>query len=257
MKKTWISSAHRGFVKEGMHENTLSAFYLAAQKGADMIETDARMTADGLLVANHMDDGEAYDQNGKLVTYYVSKTDSETLMKLVLAPNDPYGAQHIPTLEQVLHLAYFTGMRVNIDLKEGSKHVEEIAKLVCKCGMRGRVVYATNGACNESIPLILKIDPDAKFIDTLYFFTAENLARIPDFAAKCYAFTQDFSDENIAKIRESGCMLATIGLNEHNLMDAFRHHPDMAEYPHTSDFEWLDNRVREQTALIACKPTIF
>lgn len=43
-KKTWITSAHQGFVNESLHSNTLAAYELAAKKGADMIETDARMT---------------------------------------------------------------------------------------------------------------------------------------------------------------------------------------------------------------------
>ena len=34
-----------------MASNTLAAFALAARKGADMIETDARMTRDGVLIA--------------------------------------------------------------------------------------------------------------------------------------------------------------------------------------------------------------
>lgn len=243
MRKTWISSAHRGFVLEGMHENTLSAFYLAAQKGADMIETDARTTKDGILVANHMPDGEGFDAQGNAVTYVVSDTRFDELSRILLAPNDPYGVQYVPTLEQVLLLAYATGMRVNIDLKEGAPYAQEVARLVCKCGMRGRVVYATNGAGGESIPKILRIDPEAKFIDTPDRFTAEKLSHIPDYPARCFAYTADFSDENIAKIRESGCMLAAISLNDDNLLDAFRHHPDMAEYPHTSDFEALDRNA--------------
>ena len=36
-------------------------------------------------------------------------------------------------------------------------------------------------------------------------------------------------------------MLAAISLNEENAKEAFRHHPDMAEYPHTSDFEKIEN----------------
>lgn len=39
LRKTWISSAHQGFVEENIHSNTLAAYMLAARKGADMIET--------------------------------------------------------------------------------------------------------------------------------------------------------------------------------------------------------------------------
>ena len=64
-----------------------------------------------------------------------------------------------------------------------------------------------------------------------------------DYPAKCFVYTGDFSDENIAEIRESGCMLAAISLNAQNAPAAFRHHPDMAEYPHTSDFEAIDKDI--------------
>ena len=52
-KKMWITSAHRGLVDGVLHENTLGAFYNAYLNGADIIETDARLTADGILIANH------------------------------------------------------------------------------------------------------------------------------------------------------------------------------------------------------------
>ena len=246
MMKTWISSAHRGFVKEGMHANTLSAIFLAAQKGADMIETDVRTTSDGVFIANHDPDVVGFDKDRNEVRYDVNSTSAEVITSVILAPDDPYGVQYVPTLSQILDLAYFTGIRVNIDLKEGIAHAEEIAQMVCEHGMRGRVVYATNGAGADCINKILKIDPEANFIDRPCNYTAEKLATVADYRGKCFAYTSDFSDENIKKIRESGCKLATISLNEENAVAAFRHHPDMAEYPHTSDFEKIDKMILER-----------
>ena len=62
-KKTWITSAHQGFVEENLHSNTLAAYAFAAKKGADMIKTDARMTKDGVLIVNH-------DESGKMLCIY-------------------------------------------------------------------------------------------------------------------------------------------------------------------------------------------
>ena len=45
-------------------------------------------------------------------------------------------------------------------------------------------------------------------------------------------------------------MLAAISLNAENAADAFRHHPDMAEYPHTSDFETIDKDILSGWATI-------
>ena len=242
-QKTWISSAHQGFVREGMHSNTLPAYALAAEKGADMIETDARMTRDGVLIVHHDPDVKGFDAAGNPVTCLISETDFADLEKIRLIRGNSGEGARIPTLEETLRLAYFTGMCVNIDLKEGLAHAEEIARLAVNSGMRGRTVYATNGAGAEAILRILKIDPQARFIDTRKNYTRAALESVAEYRARCYVYTADFSAENIAEIRESGCMLAAISLNAENAPAAFRHHPDMAEYPHTSDFEQIDRAI--------------
>lgn len=243
MKKTWISSAHTGYVLENMHQNTLSAFALAAKMGAELIETDVRTTKDGVLVANHNPEVKGYDKDGNEVEYIISETDSAVITKVILAPNDPCGVQYVPTLAQVLHLAYMTGMKVNIDLKEGLLHAEDVARLAVSMGMRGRVIYAPNGAGAEAIRRILKIDPQAQFIDTPEHFSRENLKDVPDYPAKCYAYTWVFTPEAIARIRESGCMLACISIEEGNAIEAIKWHPDMMEYPHTSNFAKIDEMI--------------
>lgn len=240
--KTWISSAHQGYVKPGMHSNTLDAFYLAAKKGADMIETDARMTKDGVLIANHDPEVKGYDADGRPVKLVISETDYAEIAKIRLTEEETY-ENRVPTLEKVIELAYYTGMCINIDLKEGILHAKEIAQMVVAGGMRGRTVYATNGAGADAIRLILEIDPEARFIDTPENYTKEALSSIEDYPARCFAYTGNFSDENIARIRKSGCMLAAISLHEKNAAVAFRYHPDMAEYPHTSDFEKIDDEI--------------
>ena len=74
-KKTWITSAHQGFVDENLHSNTLAAYELAAKKGADMIETDARMTKDGVLIVNHDEAVKGYDESGNEVKLVILETD--------------------------------------------------------------------------------------------------------------------------------------------------------------------------------------
>ena len=242
LPKTWISSAHQGFVTDGIHSNTLAAYLLAAKKGADMIETDERTTKDGVIIANHDPSVKGFDENGEPVEYIISETNYSDIARLRLIRNGGPESR-VATLREVLHLTYFTGMCINIDLKEGLAHAADVAHMVVGCGMRGRAVYATNGSGAAAIDLILGIDPEARFIDTKANFTGEKLSGIRDYQSKCFVFTGDFSDKNIAEIRESGCMLATISLNAKNAADAFRHHPDMAEYPHTSDFEAIDRDI--------------
>ena len=100
-KKTWITSAHQGFVKGEMHSNTLAAYALAAQKGADMIETDARMTSDGVIIVNHDPIVCGFDENNEIKEYVISETDYGTIAKLHLVKNGTE-KDKVPTLEQTL-----------------------------------------------------------------------------------------------------------------------------------------------------------
>ena len=129
-KKHWITSAHRGFVDGTLKENSLAAYYNAFLNGAEMIETDARLTRDGVLIVNHDDTVKGFNENGEPVTYVVAETDADTICSVILSKDEKWGVQRIPTLEQVLHLAYNTGLLVNIDLKNGLKIAEIIANTV-------------------------------------------------------------------------------------------------------------------------------
>ena len=238
-KKSWISSAHRGFVEGPLKENSLAAYYNAYLNGADMIETDARLTSDGVLIVNHDDTVRGFNDKGDRVTYVVAEATAETICSVILSSDKKWGVQKIPTLEQVLHLAYNTGMLVNIDLKNGLQIAEAVAKLVLKCGMIGKVVYALNGSGMDGINAILAIDPDARFIDRGVSFATT----VKDFAERgkrCFCYTSDTSEENINAIRGYGCLLALISLDENSFKASIECHPDMCEFLHTSDFKSIE-----------------
>lgn len=84
----------------------------------------------------------------------ISETDYSDIKNIRLL-KERVEENRIPTLEETLHLAYFSGMCINIDLKEGIKTDANVARLIAKTDMRGRTVYATNGAGAEAINLIL------------------------------------------------------------------------------------------------------
>lgn len=240
-RKNWITSAHRGFVDETLKENSLAAYYNAYLNGAEMIETDARLTSDGVLIVNHDDTVKGFNDEGEAVTYVVAETDAKTICSVILSSDEKWGIQRIPTLEQVLDLAYNTGLLVNIDLKNGYKIAEPVAKTVLKCGMIGKVVYALNGSGMDGINAILSIDPDARFIDRGSFF-ASVVKDFPERGKRCFCYTSDTSKENIETIRGYGCLLALISLNENNFKASIECHPDMCEYLHTSDFKSIEEQ---------------
>ena len=238
--KCWITSAHRGFVEGALKENSLAAYYNAYLRGADMIETDARLTSDGVLIINHDDAVRGFNEKGEAVTYVVAETPSETVCSVILSSDEKWGVQRIPTLAQVLHLAYHTGLFVNVDLKNGLQIAKPVAQTVLEHGMIGRVVYALNGSGMDGINAILEIDPDARFIDRGVAF-ANTVKDFSERGKRCFCYTSDAGDENVKAIRDRGCLLALISLHENNFEAAMRQHPDMCEFLHTSDFKAIEN----------------
>lgn len=239
-KKCWLTSAHRGFVDSALKENCLAAYYNAYLNGADMIETDARLSSDGVLIVNHDPTVTGINSNGETVTYTVADTPSNEICALILSSDDKWGVQRVPTLEQVLNLAYHTGMIVNIDIKNGIIAAEAVARLVLKYGMQGKVIYALNGAGMAGINAILAIDPDARFIGASPSFVYQ-VAGFSERGKRCFAYTSNISADAVNAIREGGCMVALISLNASNFETAIAYHPDMCEYLHTSDFKAIED----------------
>ena len=240
IKKNWITSAHRGLVEGTLSENSLAAYYNAYLNGADMIETDARFSSDGVLIVNHDPIVKGFNENGEEVSYVVAETPAEAICSLILSKDDAWGVQRVPTLEQVLNLVYNTGMHINIDLKNKNECAAPVAKMVLKCGMAGKTVYALNGSGMEGIETIMAIDPDARFIDSGVRF-AQTVRNFAQRGKRCFCYTSDSSDENVKAIRDYGCLLALISLNENNFEAAVRQHPDMCEFLHTSDFRAIED----------------
>lgn len=246
--KSWITSAHRGFVDNTLKENSLAAYYNAYLNGADMIETDARLTSDGVLIVNHDDIARGFNDKGEAVSYVVAETPAKTVCSVILSNDEKWGVQRIPTLEQVLNLAYNTGMLVNIDLKNGYQIAELVAKTVLKCGLIGKVVYALNRSGIPAMNAILAIDPDARFIDRGVDF-AQAVKDFSERGKRCFCYTSDTSAENINKIRENGCLLALISLDANTFDKAIACHPDMCEFLHTSDFKTIEEQYLSKIKL--------
>jgi len=135
-------AAHRGDNYNGF-ENTMEAFETSRLQGADMVETDVRMTKDGFLVLMH--DEKVIRTTGS--AGQIRDMTLEEVQKLN-AGNDvhPLG---VPTLEEMLVWAQPHDLLLNIELKEyyvpGNEDrcricVDKVVELVRKYGMEKRVV---------------------------------------------------------------------------------------------------------------------
>lgn len=100
MTQIW---AHRG-ASAAAPENTLAAFELAARQGAQGVELDVQRSADGTVVVIH---DETVDRT------------TQGSGRVVDLPGSALQAWGVPTLAEVLDLLAPTGLRVNVELKNG------------------------------------------------------------------------------------------------------------------------------------------
>jgi len=166
-----LAFAHRGGAAR-QPENTLPAFDHAARLGYAYLETDARSTADGKLIAFH-DAGlsRATDRAGQ-----VRKLPWREVSAALVG-----GAEPIPLLEDVL--GTFPGLRFNIDLKDAGT-VAPLAGVLKRTGAWDRVCITSFSAARllaaqRSLdrPVCLSITP-AAFVALRYLGqSASALAR--------------------------------------------------------------------------------
>lgn len=121
-------AAHRG---DSAHypENTMTAFRAAIAAGADMIETDVRMTKDGVLVLIH---DKAVDRTTNGTGYVKDMTFAQLQEFNAGTQAEP---QQIPTLCQLLELLQGTGVTLNLEVKEYHEEGNEARSRECvdKC----------------------------------------------------------------------------------------------------------------------------
>jgi glycerophosphoryl diester phosphodiesterase len=133
--------AHRGFTiaadGSSIDENTLEAFQLAVDAGADYIETDLQCTKDGVAIIFHDDYlsrscPEARLSNGRSPRVF------DLTLKELQAIQLVHGAR-IPTLEQVLQ--EFPKTRFNLDFKT-TKVVEPGVQVLIASNALNRVLVS-------------------------------------------------------------------------------------------------------------------
>lgn len=142
-------------------ENTLPAFRMAADMGADGVELDVQETKDGVLVVCH-DETVDRTSNG---AGWVKDFTFEEIRKLDFSGgNAAYEGLKIPSMEEVLDLLAPTGLTINIELKTGivfyDRIEEKILQLVRNKNWEDRVIYSSFN--HYSVRRIKELDPAAE-----------------------------------------------------------------------------------------------
>ena len=152
--------AHRG-ASGHAPENTLPAFQLAADMGADGVELDVQLTKDGVLVVCH---DEKVDRTANAKGWIKDYT-LEELRKMDFSyGNLAYEGVQIPTMEEVFDLLEPTGLTINIEMKTGivmyPQLEEKIVELTNRKGWNDRVIYSSFN--HYSVKKIKELNPEAK-----------------------------------------------------------------------------------------------
>ena len=123
--------AHRGASAEAP-ENTLPAFVLAWKQGADAIEGDFRLTADGRIVCFH-------DADTNKITGLKRVVATRTLAELQeldvgVKKAEAFRGTRIPTLEGVLATVP-AGKKIYIEIKTGPEIIPALIKILDASGL--------------------------------------------------------------------------------------------------------------------------
>ncbi len=109
MSRRALVIAHRGASGQ-RSENTLPAFALAVEQGADMIETDLHRTRDGAVVVTHDEDLAGLGGHGEIADATLAE----------VRALDAGGGERVPLLQEVLD-AFGTLIPFNLELKRGGR----------------------------------------------------------------------------------------------------------------------------------------
>ena len=173
--KVW---AHRG-ASAYAPENTLEAFLLAAEQGADGVELDVQLTKDGEMVVVHDEEIDRVSDGSGFVKDY---TLAELKILNFNKTHPEYQDVKIPTLREVYEALKPTGMTINVELKTGIFWYKDLEKKVLELTkemeMEDRVIYSSFN--HYSIAKILELDPKAS-TGILYADIIYDVVKMADF----------------------------------------------------------------------------
>jgi glycerophosphoryl diester phosphodiesterase len=138
--------AHRGATAE-QPENTMPSFRRALELGADVIETDVHLSADGHVIISH--DPDCRRMAGAPLAFRRARLDQIRALDAGHGFVDAQGKRPflgkgycIPTFEEAL--VELPGVRFNVDIKQpGLRMVRAILGLIRRLGAADRVVLAS------------------------------------------------------------------------------------------------------------------
>ena len=170
--------AHRG-ASGHAPENTLAAFQMAADMGADGVELDIQLTKDNQIVVIH-DETIDRTSNGKGNVRDYTLDELRQFNYNKTKPEVEWA--DIPTMAEVFDLLKPTGLFINIEIKTGVYFYQEIEEkilaLAKEKGMDGRVCYSSFN--HYTVKRIQQLAPEA----TVGFLYADGPIDMTEYGVK-------------------------------------------------------------------------
>lgn len=191
-------TAHRGASLDAP-ENTLGAFELAINQGADVVELDVRETKDHVIIVQH---DETFKRTIGLDKKVGDMTYDEILELSAGAWYDEkYKDEKVPTLEEAIDLIKGRA-KLNIELKPASTDsmlIEEVVRIVNEKNIKKSCVVTSLNY--NSLKEVKELDPDIKTIYVMSVALGDyyNLKYADGFSIK-YTYLSSSSVKNAHKV---------------------------------------------------------
>lgn len=208
-------TAHRGASRE-CPENTMAAFRMAAELGADWIELDVQQTADGQLIVMH--DTNLLRTTGVPKNVWEATWDEISGLDAGSWFSPEFAGEPVPLLSQVLELAVEQGIRLNIELKPTGHETDfeqQVVDLVREYG------YAEGCVITSQVYSVLErvkeYDPE---IRTVYVMSVAygNLLKLE--AADAFSVqAASLSSGMVSRLHDQGREVYAWTVNTRSIMD--------------------------------------
>ena len=157
MRNSPFLAAHRGVCGANIPCNSMAAYKIAVEQGADVVEIDVSKSKDGKFFVFHPGMEKVFLKSEKLI----SEMTAEEVGKLYLLNQDDTPTSYkIPTLSEVLN--YLKG-KVYINVDKFWTDVAGISEEIRKAGVEKQVIVKTY-TDEESLQKVAKYAPDFMFM---------------------------------------------------------------------------------------------
>ena len=230
-------TAHRGVCCANVPCNSIAAYKIALNQGADVVEIDVSKSKDGKFYVFHPGMEHVF-----LKSEHLSKLNSWEIDELFLLNQDSVKTSYkVPTLDEVFALLKD---KVYINVDKFWTDVEGITEAIRKAGVEKQVIVKTH-VDEESLAKVEKYAPDLMFVPMVRDkdeITEDLLKRNINLIGVEVLFKDDtadcISDKYIEKMHEKGLLIWTNSIiyDENDIINGY--HSDDVSVADSPDKGW-------------------